>query len=115
MMNSTDNSQGTLAKLLAKENIQIQHGNYSTAFFDVKNRILGLPKWKNRGKDVYDLLCGHEVGHALYTPADAFDKPNGCNKMLLNVVEDARIERMIQETYPGLISCFRREIGRAHV
>jgi len=114
MMNSTDNSQGTLAKLLAKENIQIQHGNYSTAFFDVKNRILGLPKWKNRGKDVYDLLCGHEVGHALYTPADAFDKPNGCNKMLLNVVEDARIERMIQETYPGLISCFRRAYAQLH-
>jgi hypothetical protein len=52
MMNSIDNSQGTLAKLLAKENIRIQHGNYSTAFFDVKNRILGLPNWKNKGKDI---------------------------------------------------------------
>jgi len=114
MMNSIDNSQGTLAKLLAKENIRIQHGNYSTAFFDVKNRVLGLPNWKNKGKDVYDLLCGHEVGHALYTPADAFDTPNGCNKTLLNIVEDARIERKVQNTYPGLISCFRRAYGQLH-
>ena len=112
MMNSIDNSQGTLAKLLAKENIRIQHGNYSTAFFDVKNRILGLPNWKNKGKDVYDLLCGHEVGHALYTPASWTDAT--CNKVLLNIVEDARIERMVQNTYPGLISCFRRAYAQLH-
>ena len=112
MMNSIDNSQGTLAKLLAKENIRIQHGNYSTAFFDVKNRILGLPNWKNKGKDIYDLLCGHEVGHALYTPASWTDAT--CNKILLNIVEDARIERMVQNTYPGLISCFRRAYAQLH-
>lgn len=112
MMNSIDNSQGTLAKLLAKENIRIQHGNYSTAFFDVKNRILGLPNWKNKGKDIYDLLCGHEVGHALYTPASWTDAT--CNKVLLNIVEDARIERMVQNTYPGLISCFRRAYAQLH-
>lgn len=114
MMNGNDNTQGTLAKLLAKENIRIQHGNYSTAFFDVKNRILGLPNWKNKGKDVYDLLCGHEVGHALYTPRDAFDSNLDCHKGLLNIVEDARIERMVQESYPGLISCFRRAYSQLH-
>lgn len=108
MMSKTSNqSQSVLARLLAKENIKIQHGNYTTAFFDVKNRILGLPNWKDKGKDVYDLLCGHEVGHALYTPADAFDQELQVRKDLLNVVEDVRIERMIQETYPGLTRCFQ--------
>lgn len=107
-MNSFTESQGTLARLLAKENITIQHGAYSTAFFDVKHRILGLPTWKDLNKDVYDLLCGHEVGHALYTPADGLDNLDGLRKDYLNVVEDVRIESMIQETYPGLIACFRR-------
>lgn len=107
MMSKTNQSQSVLARLLAKENIKIQHGNFSTAFFDVKNRILGLPNWKDKGKDVYDLLCGHEVGHALYTPADAFDRELTVRKDLLNVVEDVRIERMIQGTYPGLIRCFQ--------
>jgi hypothetical protein len=107
MMSKSNQSQSVLARLLAKENIKIQHGNYSTAFFDVKNRILGLPNWKDTSKEVYDLLCGHEVGHALYTPSNAFDSELPVRKDLLNVVEDVRIERMIQETYPGLIRCFQ--------
>ena len=107
MMSKSNQSQSVLARLLAKENIKIQHGNYSTAFFDVKNRILGLPNWKDTSKEVYDLLCGHEVGHALYTPSNAFDTELPVRKDLLNVVEDVRIERMIQETYPGLIRCFQ--------
>ena len=44
-----------LPKLLAKENITIRHGNFNTAWFDIKNRTLGLPLWKDMGKDVYDL------------------------------------------------------------
>lgn len=101
-----------LAKLLAKEDITVQHGNYSTAWFDVKNRILGLPNWKNMGKDVYDMLVGHEVGHALYTPESGFHNNNeevkGCPKSYLNIIEDARIERFIQRDYPGLVSCFSK-------
>lgn len=107
-MNS--NTQSTLARLLAKENITIQHGNFSTAFFDVKHRVLGLPNWKDKGKDVYDLLVGHEVGHALFTPADFVEavEHRKIRQDYLNLVEDARIERMIQNQYPGLIGCFRR-------
>jgi hypothetical protein len=107
MKNGSD-QQSMLARLLSKENISVQHGKYSTAFFDVKNRVLGLPIWKDRGKDVYDLLVGHEVGHALYTPSNGLDHPLPCNKDYLNIVEDVRIERMIQATYPGLVGVFRR-------
>ena len=65
-------AQTMLAKLLAKENITIEHGNFTTAFFDVEKRVLGLPIWEDRGKDVYDLLSGHEVGHALETPPEGW-------------------------------------------
>ena len=107
-MKNESHAKSALAKLLAHENISVQHGNFSTAFFDVKNRILGLPNWKDKGKDVNDLLIGHEVGHALYTPSDGLDKDHGCSKDYLNIVEDVRIERMIQSTYPGLVAAFRR-------
>jgi len=106
MMNST--AQGTLARLLSKENITIQHGNFQTAFFDVESRTLGLPIWQNKGKDVYDLLVGHEVGHALFTPPDFHKDMRGARQDYINLVEDVRIERMIQNQYPGLISCFAR-------
>ena len=104
-------AQEYLAKLLAKENLTVRHGNYSTASFEPVNRILRLPLWKDKGKDVYDLLVGHEVGHALYTPADGWhdaDKKIGkIPRSYLNIVEDIRIERMIQETYPGIIRRFK--------
>ena len=104
-------AQEYLAKLLAKENLSVQHGNYSTASFDVMNRVLRLPLWEDKGKDVYDLLVGHEVGHALYTPADGWhDSEKKIGKIpraYLNIVEDIRIERKIQETYPGIVRRFK--------
>ncbi len=104
-------SQTVLAKLLAKENIQVAVGNYKTAFFDVKNRVLGLPTWNTDNKSMSDLLIGHEVGHALYTPHDAITRfkerfPN-LPFDIGNIVEDVRIERLIRNTYPGLVLSFK--------
>ena len=101
-----------LAKLLATENITVQHGNYETAWFDIKNRVLGLPQWVDNGKDVSDLLIGHEVGHALETPFEGWhdspEKLDGCPRTYINVVEDARIERKIKSRYIGLVGPFQR-------
>ena len=104
--------KSTLAKLLAKENITVQYGNYSTAWFDIKDRVLGLPMWKDMGKDVADLLIGHEVGHALFTPFEGWhdspEKLEGCPRTYINVIEDARIERHIKDAYVGLVSPMAR-------
>lgn len=104
--------QSTLARLLAQENIHVIHGNYRTAWFNPEQRVLALPVWKNRGKSVYDLLTGHEVGHALYTPAqgwhDAVVDIKGAPKAYLNVLEDVRIERKVQDKYPGLRFQFKK-------
>ena len=98
-----------LAKLLATENIEVVHGQFQTAFFDVEKRILGLPLWTQL-ENVYDLLVGHEVGHALFTPAEGWHDADieipGCPRSFLNVVEDIRIEKLIQRKYPGLVSSF---------
>ena len=95
--------KGTLAKLLATENLTVEHRKVSTACFDVDKRLLILPIWKTASNTVYDLLVGHEVGHALYTPNDPFgDAPQA----FVNVIEDARIERLMKETYPGLRKSF---------
>ena len=95
--------KGTLAKLLATENLTIEHRKVSTAFFDVEKRVLCLPIWKTASNIVYDLLVGHEVGHALYTPNESF---GAAPKAFLNVLEDARIEKMMKQTYPGLRKSF---------
>ena len=102
--------KSVLARLLANENIVVEQGNYPTAWFDVEKRELGLPLWKEMSKDIYDLLVGHEVGHALETPVDfhvqiaALKIPHS----YLNIVEDIRIEKKILAKYPGLVMNFKR-------
>ena len=100
--------KSVLARLLANENISVQQGNFETAFFDVENRILGLPLWKEMSADVYDLLVGHEVGHALFTPQVDELKIEGVPFSFVNVVEDIRIEKKVLSKYPGLVNNFKR-------
>jgi len=100
-----------LAKLLANENITVIQGNYRTAYFDLNSRTLGLPMYKQYTQDVTNLMIGHEVGHALYTPFDgwhASDTEYEFPRSFINVIEDIRIERKIQSKYPGLVSVFKR-------
>ena len=103
--------KSTLARLLAKENITVVHDpKADTAMFDVLNRNLILPVWKNMGMVVYDMLIAHEVGHALYTFSDDIEKftsEHGTRHFgLLNVIEDVRIERLVQNLYPSLPRIF---------
>ena len=97
-----------LAKLLANENLTVRHGSYETAFFEPKNRVLGLPLWSN--DEIIDLFVGHEVGHALHTPASGWKQiiKDGIPHGIVNAVEDIRIEKLIQRKYPGLVAPFRR-------
>jgi len=94
-----------LAKLLATEDLIVENRNIETAQFDVERRILTLPMWKRATESVYDMLVGHEVGHALYTPND-WSFEGKIPKQFVNVVEDARIERMMKRRYPGLTKSF---------
>ena len=98
--------KSTLAKLLATENLRIEHQKVPTAMFDLKNRTLILPTWKDMSTDLYDLLIGHEVGHALFTPAQGWhgeiDARGMGIKSYLNVLEDTRIERKIKDKFPGI-------------
>jgi len=104
------NQKSVLARLLANENITVQQGNYETAFFDVEKRELGLPLWKDMSKDVFDMLVGHEISHALFTPTNFFEYEGskGIPHSWLNIVEDVRIEKLVLRKYPGLVGNFKR-------
>jgi len=109
-MSNIQNQKSGLAKLMATENLIVQHAKVPTAMFDPKNRVLTCPIWEQMSGDLYDLLMGHEVGHAIDTPADGWHgavHERGANyKGFLNVVEDARIEKRQKRRYPGLRRSF---------
>lgn len=123
-MSNTPNKQSksVLSRLLASENVTVIHDhNARTASFDVRNRVLTLPVLGSMSDELYDMIVGHEVGHALFTPYTNEDeesikkgKPLAAAVKIggdegatiamgyLNVVEDARIERMMKEKFGGL-------------
>ena len=121
-------SKDLLARILATENITVQHDPKApTASFDTNSRVLVLPAWKDMTNEVYDMLVGHEVGHALFTPftdADAKVRGPWCGaaeeiagtagasvaQIYMNIVEDARIEKLMKEKFPGM----RRDFFKAY-
>ena len=109
MENNLRTQKDNLAKLIT-EDLTIIHKKIPTAYFDIKNRILACPIFKDDlSSSLYDLFMGHEVGHALHTPLEGLHstlKENRTLKGYLNVVEDVRIERKIREKYAGLRKSF---------
>ena len=109
-------AKSQLARLMANENLTVEHRAVRTASFDTNSRVLTLPIWTDMTGDIYDTLVGHEVGHALDTPAggdailSAIKEIDANNmrgaKMFLNVVEDARIEKIVRRRYPGMRRSF---------
>jgi hypothetical protein len=95
-----------LAKLLATEDLVVEHKKVETACFNVHTRVLTLPMWEKASNIVYDLLVGHEVGHALYTPDEDWLKENKIPPQFVNVCEDARIEKLMKRRYAGLAKTF---------
>ena len=95
-----------LAKLLATEDLIVEHKKCPTAQFNVETRVLVLPIWDKASNDVYDMLVGHEVGHALFTPNE--DLPEDIPHSFVNIVEDVRIEKLMKRRYAGLAKSFYR-------
>jgi hypothetical protein len=95
-----------LAKLLATEDLVVEHKKVETACFNVHTRVLTLPMWEKASEVVYDMLVGHEVGHALYTPDEDWTKKCKAPPQFVNVVEDVRIEKLMKRRYMGLSKSF---------
>ena len=103
-----------LAKLLATEDIVVEHKRVECAQFDVRTRVLTLPLWEKASRYVYDMLVGHEVGHALFTPDEDWFLEHDIPHQFVNVVEDARIEKLMKRKYMGLAKSFYRGYNELH-
>ena len=103
--------KGTLAKLLATEDIVVEHRAVETAQFDVDNRVLTLPIW-DASNNIIDCLVAHEVGHALYTPN--IDPVCNAPKSFLNITEDVRVEKLMKRKYLGIGKSFYRGYHELH-
>ena len=103
-----------LAKLLATEDIIVEHKQVPTAQFNVQSRVLILPLWEKASSDVYDMLVGHEVGHALFTPDEDWWLDYDIPQDIVNVVEDARIKKLMKRKYMGIAKSFYKGYTELH-
>jgi len=103
-----------LAKLLATEDIVVEHKQVESAQFNVRSRVLILPLWEKASSVVYDMLVGHEVGHALFTPDKDWWLEHDIPQSIVNVVEDARIEKLMKRKYMGIAKSFYKGYTELH-
>lgn len=122
MAKQRNKQSDTFTKLLASENINIVRDVAETARFNVDTRTLVCPLFvEDMPTEVSNLLLSHEVGHALYTPrmeeiesetkklrSEISSVDNQNFHTYMNIVEDARIEKLIKKEYPGLRADYYR-------
>jgi hypothetical protein len=98
--------KGMLARLLATEDLVVEHKKVETACFNVHTRVLTLPMWEKASNNVYDLLVSHECGHSIFTPDEDWSQNRKIPPQFVNVVEDARVEKLMKRKYAGLAKTF---------
>jgi len=103
-----------LGNIMAEEGLTIRvDPTAETARISVQTREIVIPDFAVDNEDVYDLFQAHEISHALHTPMDnPHEELNDPKRPgffpFLNITEDARIERLIQDKFPGLKPVFTR-------
>jgi hypothetical protein len=100
--------KGMLARLLATEDLVVEHKKVETACFNVHTRVLTLPMWEKASNNVYDLLVAHECGHSIFTDDIDWSKTRKIPPQFVNVTEDARVEKLMKRKYAGLAKTFYR-------
>ena len=105
-------NKSLIAKLLAEEDIFVVYKKMETAYFNAKTRELGLPIWNDElmTPSIEDLMVCHEIAHAIWTPLDMIEQAQvrNINHSFVNIIEDARIERKVQERYRGSVAVLNR-------
>ena len=93
--------KSNLAKLLATEDLVVEHKKVETACFNVHTRVLTLPMWEKASNNIYTMLVLHEISHALFTPDEDWCEIVKVPHQFVNICEDVRVEKHCKRKYPG--------------
>ena len=96
--------------VLASKGIRLVYSkDAATASYNLFTREIVLPVWDCLDEETTQALTSHEIGHAKFSTYDVdnFQELANRYKDLFNVIEDARIERLMKKEFAGLGSIFR--------
>lgn len=103
-----------LAKLLATEDLVVEHKKVETACFNVHTRVLTLPMWEKASNNIYTMLVLHEISHALFTPDEDWTENVKVPPQFVNICEDVRVEKLCRRKYPGSPKSFYNGYKELH-
>ena len=99
--------KGNLVKLIATENIIIQHNKVSTFLLMLKSYI-NITIFKEQKGDVYDMLIVTRMCSRFITPYKWEEIcTNDELRAYVNVLEDTRIDKLIQAKYLVLLETMK--------
>jgi len=113
-----ESAQGVTASSLAGMDVHVVYDAKDAPYADLKNRVMHLRPTPDElsSIDLEDLRgdCDHESGHFKHTDITALEDIK-CPflKLLINVVEDGRIEKLITDEYYGCGENLANSGGRA--
>ncbi len=100
----------TYSQVLSAKDIRLSYSQCaSTASYDLLTHEVILPMWDCLDEESTQALTSHEIGHAKFSDyeLEAFKDLFARYKDLFNVVEDARIERLMKQEFKGLNRIFK--------
>ena len=100
----------TYSQVLSAKDIKLSYSQVaSTASYDILTHEVILPMWDCLDEESTQALTSHEIGHAKFSDyeLEAFKDLFARYKDLFNVVEDARIERLMKQEFKGLNRIFK--------
>lgn len=98
------------SSVLASTGLTLRYSaDASTASYDILKKEVVLPVWECLDEDATQALASHEIGHAKHSDFElsVFKEMTGRYGDLFNVVEDARIERLMKMEFQGLAAIFK--------
>lgn len=101
----------TYSSILSCKEISFKYSEEAnTAYYDIEEKSVTVPTWKWMDPICKQAIVSHEIGHAKYTnyKKSVFIELAEKYKDLFNIVEDARIERLMKKEYAGLSSIFSK-------
>ena len=100
----------TYSSVLSLKGIHLAYSSEAaTASYDLATQQVILPVWDCLDEVSTQALASHEIGHAKFSnyTLESFNDFFARYKDLFNVVEDARIERLMKKEFAGLNSIFK--------
>ncbi len=108
------NAKDLLATLMSEQNLTIiVKPGARTASINTLTKTITIPEFASEDENVYDMFQAHEISHAMHSDMVDIhrifenDRRPGFQSYI-NITEDSRIERVIQDKFPGLKIVFKR-------